>query len=71
MGDIEQGRDDNDKWADIKKDGGIQFTPEEQWGEVEAVKPPMNWPQAIASTVSVLAISAVLIVLFLVLWGPW
>lgn len=68
MGDIEQGQDDK-KWPSLNT--GIEFTPEEQWGEVEAVKPPMNWPQAVASTVSVVAVAAVLIVLFLVLWGPW
>jgi hypothetical protein len=58
--------DDKENWKKAldKGDGGIQFTPEEQWGEVHEVKPPMNWPQAVASTVT-------LIVLFMVLWGPW
>jgi hypothetical protein len=34
-------------------------------------KPPMGWPEAVSNMVIVLAVSAVLIVLFICLWGPW
>lgn len=60
------GKDPNEEWADLNKGQSIQ--PLAQLGEV---KMPMNWPQAITSMVTVVSISAVLIVLFMVLWGPW
>lgn len=57
----------NKEWQELSSQ--IQpLQPIEQFGEV---KMPMNWPQAICSMVSVMSICAMLIVLFMVLWGPW
>jgi len=69
--------DDKENWKkamDGPKSFGqepIQFAHAEEWNELEPIKMPMNWPQAVASTVTVVAVAAVLIVLFMVLWGPW
>lgn len=58
-------------WKTEMNTGGIQFMPSEPWGTVHEVEPKMGWPEAASNMVIVTACSAVLIVLFLVLWGPW